>query len=139
MEFTLDDDNFDDAFFNEVDKLEDLATSSTEQPPQQPPQQPQQQPQQHQQQQPQQHQQHHSLNSKASSSVTLFHSYVPPQIQIQIPACSVVVDVQTHSPPRELSQRNPNNSNSHSSTTSTSVSSPFSQDQLEIQRLKVSF
>ncbi|KAL2900994.1 Microfibril-associated glycoprotein 3 [Bienertia sinuspersici] len=104
MGFTLDDDNFDDAFFEEVDKLEELATSSTQQ---------------------QQHNQF--LNSKPPSSLYSHH----PQQQT-----SVIVDqLPSHSPPRQLSQRNPGNF-TRSCISTRSVSSPSNDEQREIERLK---
>lgn len=98
MEFNFDDDSFDDAFFAEVDKLQVLATATTSSQPPPPPQ--------------------NLPFSKCSPS--LYPNPKPNPIPQQ-PQSSV----HTHSPPRELSQRNP--------------ISFTSDEHFQIQRLKVLF
>lgn len=110
-EFKWEDDEFDDTFFQEVDKLEELAILT-------------------------QHHHHHPHPPKPSSSSAAFHQLPPPPPPIISGTSfannnggSTVIDV-SYSPPRELSQRfQPplDTANSNSSNT---------QEQFEIDRLK---
>ena len=111
-EFTLDDDVYTDAFFEELMELE---SKITQQPPPQPP------------------------LRLPPQSVTSAPSYVFTSLKTvptELPKSSVA-DNNSHSPPRLLSQPNP--SFTHLSTDTRSVSSPSSEEQSEIERLKVSF
>ncbi|XP_057521238.1 protein SENSITIVE TO UV 2 isoform X1 [Amaranthus tricolor] len=108
-EFTLDDDVYTDAFFEELMELE---SKITQQPPPQPP------------------------LRLPPQSVTSAPSYVFTSLKTvptELPKSSVA-DNNSHSPPRLLSQPNP--SFTHLSTDTRSVSSPSSEEQSEIERLK---
>lgn len=119
-EFQWDDEEFDDSFFQEVDRLEELATSLT--------------------------QNRHPPKPSASSAATATVSYhPPPPLTVQLPpppqpliSGATFVNV-SHSPPRELSQRFRllNDSNdSNPSSSNRSAQSPVTQEQPEIERLK---
>jgi len=122
-EFQWGDEEFDDSFFQEVDRLEELATSLT--------------------------QNRHPLKpsvSSASAATVSLHPPPPTPVQLPPPPQPLIsgapfVNV-SYSPPRELSQRFRllNDSNdSNPSSSNRSAQSPVVQEQPEIERLKVRF
>lgn len=125
-EFQWDDEEFDDSFFQEVDRLEELATSLTQN----------------------RHPPKPSSSSAATATATATatvsdHPPPPPLVQLPPPpqplsSGATFVNV-GYSPPRELSQRFGllNDSNdSNPSSSNRSVQSPVTQEQPEIERLK---
>uniref|UniRef100_A0A7C9ABR1 Protein-serine/threonine phosphatase n=1 Tax=Opuntia streptacantha TaxID=393608 RepID=A0A7C9ABR1_OPUST len=119
-EFQWGDEEFDDSFFQEVDRLEELATSLT--------------------------QNRHPLKpsvSSASAATVSLHPPPPTPVQLPPPPQPLIsgapfVNV-SYSPPRELSQRFRllNDSNdSNPSSSNRSSQSPVVQEQPEIERLK---